>query len=146
MRLLFTALLLRAVLATPLASSINDVKLAPLNAGGEHIDDQYIVVFKKGVDPTQIALHLAGVEGWHGSDVSDSVISSSGLLGRRDVDSIHLLPPDILSLGLVLTYSPCIPLPTVKRSRLVVSTTSTNLHPPTLDTTVMVGSLSRASK
>lgn len=70
MRLIATALLLRAVLATPLASSISDVKLAPLNAGGEHIDDQYIVVFKKGVDSTQIALHLAGVEDWHGADVS----------------------------------------------------------------------------
>ena len=67
-----TALLLPLVLATPL-SQINSAEgspLAPLHAAGEHIEDAYIVTFKKDVDPSQVALHLSGVEDWHGADVS----------------------------------------------------------------------------
>lgn len=73
MRLVATALLsLTAVLATPLATtnSAEGSPLAPLNAGGEHIDDAYIVVLKKDVNPAQVALHMAGLDKWHGADVS----------------------------------------------------------------------------
>ena len=55
-----------AVLATPLATQ----PLAPLSTTGQHIDDAYIVVFKKGVDKSQVALHLTAVEGFHLADVS----------------------------------------------------------------------------
>ncbi len=69
-----TALLIPlSVLASPLSlNNLEESVLAPLNEGGEHIDDSYIVVFKKGVDPNQIALHLSGVNDWHGADVSPS--------------------------------------------------------------------------
>lgn len=75
MRSIFATVLLipLSVLASPLGTYQQGQEqpyLAPLNAGGEHIDDSYIVVFKKGVDPSQIALHLAGVDEWHGSNVS----------------------------------------------------------------------------
>ena len=70
MRLVAVAFLLPlAVLASPLATA-DESALAPLQTTGDHIDDAYIVVFKKGVDLNQIALHLSGVEEWHGSDVS----------------------------------------------------------------------------
>lgn len=46
--------------------------LAPLSKRGEVIDDSYIVVFKKDVNPQQMALHLAGLEEWHSADVSFS--------------------------------------------------------------------------
>lgn len=73
MRLVATALLsLTVVLATPLATtnSAEGTPLAPLNAGGEHIDDAYIVVLKKDINPDQVALHMAGLDKWHGADVS----------------------------------------------------------------------------
>ena len=92
-------LLLPLALASPLANPIATAQgasssLAPLSATGEHIEDAYIVVFKKGVDINQIALHLSGVEQWHGSDVSVSVqsytlkgpcLSSSGASPRRQL-------------------------------------------------------------
>ncbi|EIW71266.1 cerevisin [Tremella mesenterica] len=58
------ALLPFAVFATPISA---DPGLAPLSASpdAQHIDDSYIVVFKKGIDVDQIALHLNVVEGWH---------------------------------------------------------------------------------
>lgn len=76
MRLIAAVLLAPlAALATPVATG-NDAQptLAPLSTTGEHIDDAYIVVFKKGVDPNQIALHLSGVEQAHETDVSDSFL------------------------------------------------------------------------
>lgn len=64
-------LLLPLALATPInPTSSDEATLAPLEATGEHIDDAYIVVFKKGIDPNQIALHLTGIEQAHGADVS----------------------------------------------------------------------------
>jgi len=67
-----TALLLPLVLATPLSqiNSAEESPLAPLHVGGETIEDAYIVTFKKDVDPSMVAMHLAGVEDWHGADVS----------------------------------------------------------------------------
>ena len=71
MRVAVAALLLPFVLASPLATRhATEPTLAPLEAAGEHIDDSYIVVFKKDVNPAQIALHLSGVESWHGASVS----------------------------------------------------------------------------
>jgi hypothetical protein len=66
MRFQALAFLLPLALATPTPKST----LAPLSKSGETIDDSYIVVFKKDVNPSQIALHIAGVEGAHESDVS----------------------------------------------------------------------------
>jgi hypothetical protein len=78
MRLAATALLsLTLVLATPLATpnSAEGSPLAPLNTGGEHIEDAYIVVLKKDVNPAQVALHMAGLDKWHGADVSSQAVS-----------------------------------------------------------------------
>ena len=68
----FILLVPLGVLASPLSNlnSAEESPLAPLEEGGQHIDDSYIVVFKKGIDTNQIALHLAGVEDWHGQEVS----------------------------------------------------------------------------
>lgn len=55
MRLAVLFSLLPAILATPIS------QLAPLSSNGNIIDDQYIVVFKKGVDPANIALHLDSI-------------------------------------------------------------------------------------
>lgn len=68
------AILFPLTLASPLATpsiSGQDARptLAPLSATGEHIEDSYVVVFKQGVNLEQIALHLSGVEEWHGADV-----------------------------------------------------------------------------
>ena len=52
-----------------LAISTPTSPLAPLSKRGEVIDDSYIVVFKKDVNPQQMALHLAGLEEWHSADV-----------------------------------------------------------------------------
>jgi len=52
-----------------LAFSTPTSPLAPLSKRGEVIDDSYIVVFKKDVNPQQMALHLAGLEEWHSADV-----------------------------------------------------------------------------
>jgi len=52
-----------------LAISTPTSPLAPLSKRGEIIDDSYIVVFKKDVNPQQMALHLAGLEEWHSADV-----------------------------------------------------------------------------
>ena len=72
MRVFASAFLLPLALASPLASlnSSEESALAPLSGNGEHIDDAYIVVFKKDVTLNQISLHLGGVEEWHGSTVS----------------------------------------------------------------------------
>ena len=59
-----------AVFLLPLALATPTSPLAPLWKRGETIDDAYIVVFKKDVQPQQMALHLAGLEGWHSADVS----------------------------------------------------------------------------
>lgn len=64
MRFTIAAFLLPLALATPTSP------LAPLWKRGETIDDAYIVVFKKDVQPQQMALHLAGLEDWHKTDVS----------------------------------------------------------------------------
>lgn len=55
MRLAVLFTLLPAILATPIS------QLAPLSANGNVIEDQYIVVFKKGVNPANIALHLDSI-------------------------------------------------------------------------------------
>lgn len=55
MRLAVLFSLLPAILATPIS------QLAPLSSNGNIIDDQYIVVFKKGVNPATIALHLDSI-------------------------------------------------------------------------------------
>lgn len=67
MRLPLVALfsLLPAILATPIRNT-----LAPLSASGEVIEDSYIVVFKKGVTPEQIALHLNSVTSLSAQSVS----------------------------------------------------------------------------
>jgi hypothetical protein len=52
-----------------LAFSTPTSPLAPLSKRGEVIDDSYIVVLKKDVNPQQMALHLAGLEEWHSADV-----------------------------------------------------------------------------
>lgn len=55
MRLAVLFSLLPAILATPIS------QLAPLSSNGDIIDDQYIVVFKKGVDFANVALHLDSI-------------------------------------------------------------------------------------
>jgi cerevisin len=59
-----------AAILLPLAFASPTSPLAPLSKRGETIDDSYIVVFKKDVNPQQMALHLAGLEEWHQADVS----------------------------------------------------------------------------
>jgi cerevisin len=68
MRLPLAALfsLLPVILATP----IKERSLAPLMSSGETIQDSYIVVFKDGVTPEQIALHLNSVSDWNQASVS----------------------------------------------------------------------------
>jgi hypothetical protein len=61
--ILITLSLAGLALATPTSP------LAPLSKRGEVIDDSYIVVLKKDVNPQQMALHLAGLEEWHSADV-----------------------------------------------------------------------------
>jgi hypothetical protein len=58
-----------------LAFSTPTSPLAPLSKRGEVIDDSYIVVLKKDVNPQQMALHLAGLEEWHSADVRLSFVS-----------------------------------------------------------------------
>jgi hypothetical protein len=58
-----------------LAFSTPTSPLAPLSKRGEAIDDSYIVVLKKDVNPQQMALHLAGLEEWHSADVRLSFFS-----------------------------------------------------------------------
>ena len=53
--------LLPAIVATPIETRNG---LAPLSVTGESIPDSYIIVFKKGVSPDQIALHLDSVAGF----------------------------------------------------------------------------------
>jgi cerevisin len=76
-----TLLTITLTYASPLTARV-DSDLAPLSTTGDHIQDAYIVRFKKGVDVNQIALHLSGVEELHGSDVSaypDSLLLPSGV-------------------------------------------------------------------
>jgi hypothetical protein len=78
-----------------LAFSTPTSPLAPLSKRGEVIDDSYIVVLKKDVNPQQMALHLAGLEEWHSADVRLSLFSFSSSLSlaaqgrspRRCVDT-----------------------------------------------------------
>lgn len=59
-----------------LASPIAQPTLAPLEAtSGDHIDDAYIIVFKKGVDVNQIALHIGQVQELHAANVSIPISS-----------------------------------------------------------------------
>jgi cerevisin len=69
MRYFLAAFLIPLALATPHPG------LAPLSKRGEVIDDSYIVVFKKDINPQQMALHMAGLEEWHSADVSDQFLS-----------------------------------------------------------------------
>jgi len=71
--ILFTISLAGLALAGPTSP------LAPLSKRGEVIDDSYIVVFKKDVNPQQMALHLAGLEEWHSADVSLGFFRHSSL-------------------------------------------------------------------
>ncbi|KAL7419997.1 proteinase B [Cryptotrichosporon argae] len=78
------------VLATPITTPPDAPVIAPLRTTGEHIDDAYIVVFKKGINRDQIALHLADVEGWHGTDPLNSFTSD----GEVDFGGInHVYAP-----------------------------------------------------
>jgi hypothetical protein len=65
-----------------LALSTPTSPLAPLSKRGEVIDDSYIVVLKKDVNPQQMALHLAGLEEWHSADVRLSFVSFFHLFFR----------------------------------------------------------------
>lgn len=59
-----------------LASPIAQPTLAPLEAtSGDHIDDAYIIVFKKGVDVNQVALHVGQVQELHAANVSITICS-----------------------------------------------------------------------
>ncbi|WVR04631.1 hypothetical protein IAU60_001642 [Kwoniella sp. DSM 27419] len=95
MRLQATALLLLPLaLATPITTE--EQTLAPLQASGEHIEDSYIVVFKRGVDATQIALHLSGIEQAHGADPVYSFASN----GEIDAGGVkHVYSPPTPSAG-----------------------------------------------
>lgn len=81
MRSTFIFAILPLALASPLvgrSSPAEDdaaAQLAPLSAtdGAEHIEDSYIVVFKKDVNVDQIALHLSVVDEWHGLSVSPMI-------------------------------------------------------------------------
>lgn len=68
MRLSFAVLfsLLPAIIATP----INQNEIAPLSSDGETIEDNYIIVFKKGVTTDQIALHLDSITASSATSVS----------------------------------------------------------------------------
>ncbi len=75
MRLLASLLLVPLALASPLATPATTgqdahTTLAPVSSTGDHIEDSYIVVFKKDVNLEQIALHMSDVEQWDGADVS----------------------------------------------------------------------------
>ncbi|WVQ83347.1 hypothetical protein IAT38_005486 [Cryptococcus sp. DSM 104549] len=84
-------LLLPLALATPIATT--EQPLAPLQeTGGEHIDDQYIVVFKKGVDPNQIALHLNGIEQVHGANPLINSFTSEGEIDEGGVRHVYSPP------------------------------------------------------
>ncbi|WRT64771.1 uncharacterized protein IL334_001705 [Kwoniella shivajii] len=79
-----SVLLLPLALATPINPTSDDAQIAPLAENGDHIEDAYIVVFKKGVDTNQIALHLTGIEEQHGLDPlysfsSDGEVESGGI-------------------------------------------------------------------
>ncbi|ORY31022.1 peptidase S8/S53 domain-containing protein [Naematelia encephala] len=97
MRLLAVALILPFALATPIATgAVPEATLAPLSTNGEHIEDAYIVVFKKGVDLNQIALHLTDVEEWHGADPLYT-FSSDGELETGGIN--HVYAPTSASFG-----------------------------------------------
>lgn len=57
-----------AALASPIASS--DPTFAPLYKEGQHIEDNYIVVLKKGVNLADLQLHLMDIEQAHAASVS----------------------------------------------------------------------------
>ena len=63
-------LLLPLALASPLAKRSSGGRIAPLKEEGESIEDSYIVVLRKDVDPAMMALHLGSVEESNGLDVS----------------------------------------------------------------------------
>lgn len=96
----FTAASLLLLPLVALASPIAQPTLAPLEApsGGDHIDDAYIVVFKKGVDASQIALHIGEVQELHAASVSIaiSLCHLMAIIGRRRPSLRGLLRGPIL--------------------------------------------------
>ncbi|ORX38809.1 peptidase S8/S53 domain-containing protein [Kockovaella imperatae] len=76
------------VLATPIATE-SDAHLAPLSHAGDHIDDSYIVVFKKGIDKSQIALHLTAIEGFHLADPIFTFASDGSLVDEGGIKHVY---------------------------------------------------------
>ena len=70
MRSFAVTLLLPLALASPLAKRSSGGRIAPLKEEGESIEDSYIVVLRKDVEPAMMALHLGSVEESNGLDVS----------------------------------------------------------------------------
>ncbi|OCF45887.1 cerevisin [Kwoniella heveanensis CBS 569] len=85
-------LTLPLALATPTPAQPEST-LAPLESSGEHIDDAYIVVFKKGLEANQIALHLTGVEQSHGADPVYT-FSSTGEIDAGGVKHVYAPPTE----------------------------------------------------
>jgi hypothetical protein len=88
MRAVALTILLPLAFASPLRPSPittadeADSTLAPLNAadGAQHIEDSYIVVLRKDIEPEQMALHLNVVDQWHGLDVSATSLLSMAVI------------------------------------------------------------------
>ncbi|WVO16533.1 hypothetical protein L204_104212 [Cryptococcus depauperatus] len=92
MRLFAASLLLLpfVAVATPIAN------MAPLEASpvGNHIDDAYIVVFKKGVDASQIALHLNHVEELHTASPLVNSLAADGSFDNGGLHHVYSLPTE----------------------------------------------------
>nr|KIR49567.1 cerevisin [Cryptococcus bacillisporus CA1280] len=85
-----------AALASPIAQPI----LAPLEAtSGDHIDDAYIIVFKKGVDVNQIALHIGQVQELHAANPLQDSFSDDGEVDEGGLRHVYSPPTESSNFG-----------------------------------------------
>ncbi|KIR35938.1 cerevisin [Cryptococcus deuterogattii MMRL2647] len=83
-----------------LASPIAQPTLAPLEAtSGDHIDDAYIIVFKKGVDVNQIALHIGQVQELHAANPLQNSFSDDGEVDEGGLRHVYSPPTESSNFG-----------------------------------------------
>ncbi|AFR97590.1 cerevisin [Cryptococcus neoformans C23] len=97
----FTAASLLLLPLAALASPIAQPSLAPLEApsGGDHIDDAYIVVFKKGVDVNQIALHIGEVQELHAASPLHNSFTDDGQVDEGGLRHVYSPPSPSATSG-----------------------------------------------
>jgi len=92
-------LLLPLALASPLAKRSSGGRLAPLKEEGESIEDSYIVVLRKDVDPAMMALHLGSVEESNGLDPLFTFTSNGEKVDESGVTHIYMPSGNLTYFG-----------------------------------------------